>query len=73
MMRADALTSHGYPIITGMTATKQIPSSHGCSADKRDLKEFHVNETLLQSCSTDKEKSKGIIVNETILQRFSTD
>ena len=44
------------------------PSLHVCSTDKRELKEFLVDESLSQSCSTDKYKSKGIIVND-----FSTE
>ena len=51
MMRADALNSHGYPVITEMTA----PSSHVCSTDESELKEFLVNENLLQSCSIDED------------------
>ena len=62
-MRADALNSHIYPIRTEMTATKQIPILHVCSMDEIELKEFLVNETLLQICSTDKYESKVIIAN----------
>ena len=64
MMRSDALNSHGYPVRTEMTATKQITTSHVCSTDERKLKDFPVNETISQSCSTDKDKSKCIIVNK---------
>ena len=64
MMIYDAINSHGYPVRTEMTSTKQIPSSHVCSADESELKEFPVNKTLSQSFSMDKDESKGIIVNE---------
>ena len=40
-----------------MTATKQIPTSHICYNNERELKEFPVNETLLQICSTDENES----------------
>ena len=46
-----------------MTTTKQILTSHICSTDKSELKEFPVNKTLSQSCSMYKEESKGIIVD----------
>ena len=64
MKRADALNSHGYPIRTEIIATKHIKTSHVCSTDESELKEFPVNETLSQSCSTDEDESKGIIINE---------
>ena len=64
MMRDNALNSHIYPVITEMTGTKQIPTSHICSTDESKLKEFLVEETLSQICSTDEEKSKGIIVEK---------
>ena len=64
MVRSYAFNLHGYPVRTEITTTKQILTSHVCSMDKSKLKEFPVNETLLQSCSTDKDESKGIIVNE---------
>ena len=63
MMRADALNSHIYPERTKTTATKQIPTSHVCSTDKKELKEFLVDETSSQIFSTNEDKSKGIIVN----------
>ena len=47
-----------------MTATKQIPTSHVCSTDETRLKEFLVDENLLQIYSTDEDESKGIIVDE---------
>ena len=46
MVRADALNLQIYPVTTKMTATKQIPTSHVCSTDKSELKEFTVDETL---------------------------
>ena len=55
MMRADSLNSHIYPVITEMTATKQIPISYVFSMDESELKEFIVNETILQTYSTDKD------------------
>ena len=63
MMRADALNSYGYSLRTEITAMKQIPASHVFLMDESKLKEFPVNETLLQSCFTDKYESKGIIAN----------
>ena len=51
-----------------MTATKQIPTSHNFSTEKSELKEFPVNETLLQSCSTYKEQSKDIIVDKFFME-----
>ena len=64
MMRAHALNSHVYPVRTEITAL----SSHVCSADESELKEFLVNETLLQICSADNDLSKGVLVND-----FSTE
>ena len=64
MMRADTLNSHGYPVITEMTATKQIPTLHVFSKDESELKEFPVEKTLSQIFSTDKDESKGIIVKK---------
>ena len=49
MMRADSLNLHLYHVRTEMTS----PSSHVCSTDEIELKEFLVNEYLSQSCSTD--------------------
>ena len=69
MMRADALNSHGYPVRTKMTD----PSSHVCSTDESELREFPVSENLSQSCSTDGDKSKGITVHGTLSQSCSTD
>ena len=61
-MRADALNLNGYPVRTEMTAMKHILSPHACFTYKSELKEFLVNETLLQSCfvdecSTEEDKS----------------
>ena len=47
MMRYDCLNSHGYPLRTEMTATKQILSSHVYFTDESELKEFLVNKNLL--------------------------
>ena len=47
-----------------MTGTKQIPTSHFYSKDKRELKEFLVEKTISQICYTDKDESKIIIVDE---------
>ena len=63
-MIADVLNSHIYPVGTEITATKQSPTSHVCSTDKRKLKEFIFDETLSHICSTDEDKSKGIIVDK---------
>ena len=60
---AYSLNLYGCPVRTGITATKQIPTSHVCSTDKIELKDFPFNETLLRSCSKDKDESKGIIIN----------
>ena len=64
MVRYDVLNLHVYPVITEMTATKHITTSHVCSTDESELKEFLVDETLSHICSMDKYKSKGIIVDE---------
>ena len=40
------------------------PSSHIHSIDEIELKEFLVNESLLQRYFTDEDKSKGIIFDE---------
>ena len=69
MMRADALNSHGYPVITETTAL----SSYVCSTDEDESKGIILHKTLSQSCSTEKNKSKGIIVNGNLSQRCSTD
>ena len=55
MMRADALNSHVYPVIKKMPGTKQIMTSHVYSTEKSKLKEFPVDETLLQIFSTDED------------------
>ena len=47
-----------------MIATKQILTSHACSTDKGELKEFLVDETLSQICPMDKDKSKVVIVDK---------
>ena len=62
-MRVDALNSDNYPVRTEMTVKKQIPTLHVCSAEKIELKEFLVDETLSQIYSTDKYESKGIIID----------
>ena len=56
MMRYDVLNLHIYPVRTQMTATKKIRTSHVCPTDKRKLKEFLVDKTLLQMYYTDKDK-----------------
>ena len=58
MMRSDALNSHIYPIGTDMTATKQIQTSHVCSMDDSELKEFLVEKTLSLIYSMDRYESK---------------
>ena len=63
MMRVDVLNLHVYPVRTEITGTKQIPTSHVCSTDGSELKEFLVGETLSQIYSTDEDESKGIIVD----------
>ena len=55
MMRVDALNSDNYPVRTEMTARKQILTSHLCSTEESELKEFLIEKTLLQICSKDKE------------------
>ena len=56
-----------------MTATKQIPTLHVCSADQSELKEFLVDEPLLQICSRDEDESKGVIVNECYTQEDESE
>ena len=63
MVGSDVLNLHVYPVITEMTGTKHIPTSHVCSTDKSKLEEFLVDKTLSQICSIGKDKSKGIIVD----------
>ena len=46
MTRADVLNLHVYPVRIETTATKQIPTSHVCSTDESELKEFLVENTL---------------------------
>ena len=64
MMRADALNSDNFPVRMETTTTKNIPTSHVFSMNKRELKEFLVDKPLSHICSTDEEKSKCIIVDE---------
>ena len=64
MTRDGVLNSHVCPIITEMTAMKQIPASYVCSKEERRFKEFLVDESLSQICSTDEDGPKGIIVDE---------
>ena len=64
MMRYDALNSDNYPVRTKVNATQQITTSHICSTDKSELKEFLVDKTLSQIYSTDEDKSKGIIIDK---------
>ena len=58
LMRADALNSENYPVITEMTGSKNITILHVCSTDDSKSKEFLVDENLLQVCYTDDDKSK---------------
>ena len=60
MIRAGALNSYNYPVRTEMTGTKHIPTSHNCSTDESELKEFLVEEILSQICSTEEDESKTI-------------
>ena len=53
MMISDYFNSHNYPVGTEMTNTKNIPTSHVCSTDESELKEFSVDKTLSQICSMD--------------------
>ena len=46
---------------------------HVCYTDESELKEFLVNETLLQICSTDKDESKGIIFNECSTKEYESE
>ena len=69
MIRADALNSHVYPVRTEMTD----PSSHVCSTDESELKEFLINKNLSQSFSTDKDESKGIIVKKILQRKANTN
>ena len=64
MIRSDAINSDNYPVRTEMTSTKQIPTSHVFSTDKRELKEYLVDKILSQIYSRDEDESKGIIVEE---------
>ena len=53
-MKADALSSHVYPVRTEITA---LPSNI-CSTDEYESKGIILHETLSQSCSTDEDESK---------------
>ena len=72
-MRADSLNSENYPVRTKMTVMEQISTSHVCSTDKIELKEFLVDENLSQICSTDMDESKGIIVAECSTEEDETE
>ena len=72
-MRADTLNLKNYPVRTEMTATKQIPTSHVCSTDKSEFKEFLFDETLLQICSTDEDESIGIIVDKCSTEEYKSE
>ena len=69
MMRANVLNSKVYPVRTKITATKQILTSHVCSADEIELKEFPVDKILSQICFTDEDESKGIIVKKNLRRK----
>ena len=64
MMIDDALKLHVYPVRTEITATKQVPILHLCYTEEIKLKDFPVDETLLQIYSADEDESKVIIVDE---------
>ena len=49
MMRADALNFYGYLVGTEMTVTKHIMTSHICSVDESELKEFPVDKLYCRS------------------------
>ena len=55
-MKADALKQDSYPVRTEINGAKQIPTSHICSTDETKLKEFLVDENLLQIYSTDEDE-----------------
>ena len=42
MMREDALNLEKYPVRTEMTSVIQIPTSHVCSTDESELKDFQL-------------------------------
>ena len=69
---ADALNLNVYPVRTGMTAMKQIPTSHVCSTYDSELKEFLVNETQSQICYTDKDELKDIIVENCSTEEYES-
>ena len=54
-MRVDVIKLHVYPVRMETTATKNIPTSHVCSTDDSELKEFLVDENVSKICSMDKE------------------
>ena len=56
MMRADVLNSENYPVRMEINDTKQILTSHDCSTDDSELKEFLIDETLSRICSTEEDK-----------------
>ena len=73
MMRSDVLNTCIYPVITELTATKQIPTSHVFPTDESKLKEFLVDKTLSHICSTDRRQLKEFPVDDTLSQIYSTD
>ena len=73
MMRADALDSHVYPVRTEMTGTKQIFILHVWSTNKRESKEFLLDEHLSQVCSTDEDESRGITVDESSAEESKSE
>ena len=74
MMRADDLHLENNPLRTEMTGTKQIPTSHVFSTDESKLKEFLVDENLLQIYFTDKDRFFGIVLalrNKEVINSFT--
>ena len=64
MMKAGYLNSDNYPLITEMTATKNIMNLNVCFTDNRKLNKFLVDKNVSHICSTDKDESKDIIADE---------
>ena len=62
-----------YELRQTQNVNSTILTSHVCSTDESELKEFPVGKTLSRSCYTDEEVSKGIIFDKALSQICSTD
>ena len=56
-----------------MTSTKQIPISHGCTANKIKSEDLLVEKNLSQVCYMGKYGSKSIITDETSTDKSESE